>query len=110
MANNPKSLLNGNKSIVRKNLGLCKHSEIYLKNIAVDQMLYKNIDLARKDMSNKLMVFKGNREKAKFCCLAEKGHVWKESGVTTQGKRKLEVYTILLSNEKIITDNVVNFF
>ena len=62
MANNSKSLLNENKSIVRKKLGLCEHSEIYLKNIVMDLIVYKNIDLARKDMSNKLMVFKGNRK------------------------------------------------
>ena len=30
IANNPKSFVNGSKSVVKNNLGLCKHFEIYL--------------------------------------------------------------------------------
>ena len=47
-----------------------------------------------------------------FCHLAEKGHVWEESGVTTQGKREVEVGTLLLGNDKsnIIVDKVLSYF
>ena len=31
---------------------------------------------------------------------AEKGHVWKESWITTQGRRELEVGTLLLGIDK----------
>ena len=41
---------------------------------------------------------------AKFSWSAKKGHVWKESGVTTQGRREVEVGTLLLGNDK---DNVI---
>ena len=41
---------------------------------------------------------------------AEKGHVWKESGVMTQGKREVEVRTILLGNDKNnIVDKVLSY-
>ena len=41
---------------------------------------------------------------------AEKGHVWKESGVMTQGKREVEVGTILLGNDKNnIVDKVLSY-
>ena len=66
IANNSKSFANGNKSIMRNNLGLCKCSEIYLfrtfKSIVMNLMV-KNIDLARKDISNKLMIFNSNRKR-----------------------------------------------
>ena len=44
--------------------------------------------------------------------LAEKGHTWKESGVTTQGGREMEVGTLLLSNDEnnIIVENVLSYF
>ena len=45
MINNSHSFANRSKSITRNNLGLCKHSEIYLfrtfKNIAMDLMVQK---------------------------------------------------------------------
>ena len=43
-----------------------------------------------------------------YGCLAEKGHAWKESGVTTQGRREVEVGTLLLSNDEdnVIAENV----
>ena len=46
------------------------------------------------------------------CYLAEKGHAWKESGVTTQGGREMEVGTLLLSNDEnnIIVENVLSYF
>ena len=47
-----------------------------------------------------------------FCRLVEKGHVWKESGVTTQARMKVEVGTLLLSNNKnnAIAKNVLSYF
>ena len=33
-------------------------------------------------------------------CLAEKGHAGTEPGVTTQGRKEVEVGTLLLSNDK----------
>ena len=43
---------------------------------------------------------------------ADKGHVWKESGVTTQGKKEVEVGTLWLGNDKtnVIVDKVVSYF
>ena len=32
--------------------------------------------------------------------MVEKGHIWKESGVTTQRRRQVEVGTLLLCNDK----------
>ena len=62
-------------------------------------------------MSNKLMIFASNRKKVEFCCLVEKGHVWKELGVMTQGRRELEVGTLFLSNDKnVIAENVLSYF
>ena len=40
-----------------------------------------------------------------FCYLAEKGHVFKESGVMTQGKKEVEVDTLWLGDDKT---NVIN--
>ena len=44
--------------------------------------------------------------------LTEKGHIWKESGVTTQVRREVEVGTLLLGNDKnnAIADNVLSYF
>ena len=51
-------------------------------------------------------------KKVGFCCLAEKGHVWKESGVTTHGNREVELGTLLLSNDKnhVTAENVLSYF
>ena len=66
IANNSKSFVNGNKSMIRNNLGLCKYSEIYLilnfQKHSHD-LIIKNIDLTRKDISNKIMIFKSDRKK-----------------------------------------------
>ena len=45
-------------------------------------------------------------------CLVEKGHAWKESGVTTQGRREVQVGTLLLSNDEnhVISENVLSYF
>ena len=53
-------------------------------------------------MSNKLMIF-GND-------MAEKGHVWKESGSMTQGRREVEVGTLLESRDEknVIAENVLS--
>ena len=42
----------------------------------------------------------------------EKGYVWKESGVMAQGRREVEVGTLLLGNDKnnVITEKVLSYF
>ena len=42
----------------------------------------------------------------------EKGYVWQESGVTTQGRQEVEVGTLLLGNDKnnVIADKVSSYF
>ena len=42
----------------------------------------------------------------------EKGHVWKESGVTTERRRDVEVSSILLGNDKnnVIANKVLSYF
>ena len=52
-------------------------------------------------------IWEQQKKKVEFQYLAVKGHVWKESGVTTQGRRGLEVGILLLSNDKnVIAENV----
>ena len=36
----------------------------------------------------------------KFCPLAKKGHVWKQSGVTKEGAKEEEVGTLFFGNDK----------
>ena len=50
-------------------------------------------------MSNKLMIL-------------EKGHVWKESGVKTHGRRDVELGTLLLSIDEnnVLAENVLSYF
>ena len=52
------------------------------------------------------------KKAAEFCHLAEKGHVWEESGVATHRKSEVEVGTSLLGNNKInvIADEVLTYF
>ena len=47
-----------------------------------------------------------------FCCVTEKDHVWKESGVTTQEGKEMEVVTLLLGNYKssVTADKVLSYF
>ena len=42
----------------------------------------------------------------------KKGHAWKESGVTIQGRREVEVGTLLLSNDEnnVIAENLLSYF
>ena len=56
---------------------------------------HKNIHW--KAWSNKLMILGSDRKKQ--WSLAEKGHVWKEWGVMTQGK-EVEEGTLLLGSDK----------
>ena len=65
-----------------------------------------------KDMSNKLMVFRSKRKKVEFHRSAEKGRVWKEPWVMTQGKREVELGALLLSNDKnnVIAEKVLSYF
>ena len=44
--------------------------------------------------------------------MAEKGHVWKESEVTTQRRRDVEVGSLLLDNDKsnVIADKNFCYF
>ena len=62
-------------------------------------------------MSSKLMIFESNRKLVQFCHSAVKCHVWNELGVTTQGRREVEVAILLLSNDKInvTAENVLNY-
>ena len=61
-------------------------------------------------MSKKLMIFKSNRKKVEVCCSAVNGYVWKESGVTTQGRMEVEVAILLLNNDKnnVTVENVLS--
>ena len=47
-----------------------------------------------------------------FCHSAVKGHVWKESGVSTQERREVEVAILLLNNNKnnVTAENVLSYF
>ena len=47
-----------------------------------------------------------------FCHSVVKGHVWKESGVTTQAKRVVEVAILLLNNVKnnVTAENELSYF
>ena len=48
---------------------------------------------------------------AEFWCLVEKGHVWKESGVTTQWRSEVEVGILFLDNDKnVIVHKVLSYF
>ena len=51
-------------------------------------------------------------KKAEICHAAVNGHVWKESGVTTQGRREVEVAILLLNNDKnnVTAENVLSYF
>ena len=42
----------------------------------------------------------------------EKDHFWKESGIMTQGRREVEIGTLLLSNDKnnVIAEDVLSYF
>ena len=44
--------------------------------------------------------------------MTEKGYVWKESGVMTQGSKEVEVGTLLLSNDEnnVIAKNILSYF
>ena len=61
---------------------------------------YENIDLAMKDISNKLMIFINGRKNGR------------ESGFRTQGRREVEIGTRLLGNDKnnVIVDKVLSYF
>ena len=47
-----------------------------------------------------------------LCRSAVKGHVWEESGVTTQGKGEVEVAILVLNNDKnnVTAKNVLSYF
>ena len=72
-------------------------------------LMVKNIDLARKLYQKNISrrYIKGNYIKQindtqewRKKKMAEKGHVWKESEVTTQRRRDVEVGSLLLDNDK----------
>ena len=65
-----------------------------------------------KEFDNKLMISGVTEKKLESCWWAEKSHVRKESGVTTQGRREVELGTLLLSNDKnnVIVENVLSYF
>ena len=52
------------------------------------------------------------KKSVEFHRSAQKGHVWKESGVMKQGRRDMEVGTLLLGKDKskVIADKVLSYF
>ena len=59
----------------------CQACNVWVKDIMTTQKGQKKyIDLARKDKSNKLMIFRDDRKitPAEFSCFVEKGLVWKK--------------------------------
>ena len=69
--------------------------------------------MARKDISNKVMIFESDRKKQ------QNSAVWwkkvmsgKNSGVTTQGRKEVEVDTVLLGSDKSngIVNKVLSYF
>ena len=58
------------------------------------------------------MIFRSDKKMTVFHCLAEQGHVCKESGVMTHWRREVEVGILLLGNDKnnVIIDKVVSYF
>ena len=65
-------------------------------------------------MWNKLTIFGKDRKKHQNLekNSAERGHVWKESGITNEGSREVEVGTLLQGNDKnnVIADKVLSCF
>ena len=76
IANNSRSFSNWSKPIIRNNLGLCKGCQNlpYLELLKTLSWIewYKNIDLAMKDLSNKLMIFGGDRKKGRILSFSGK--------------------------------------
>ena len=66
---------------------------------------YKKIDLARKDISNKLMIFGSEKQKQQNSAVRQKK-------VMILGRREVEVGTLLLGNDKnnVIADKVLSYF
>ena len=66
---------------------------------------YKKIDLARKDISNKLMTFGSDKQKQQNSAVQQKK-------VMILGRREVEVSTLLLGNDKnkVIADKVLSYF
>ena len=62
-------------------------------------------------MSNKLMIFESIRKKGGVLSF-DSNYVWKESGVTTQGRMEVEVAILLLNNDKnnVTAENVSSYF
>ena len=59
------------------------------------------------------MIFRSNRKKTtEFHHSVEKGHVIKKLGVTTQGRKEVDVDILLLGNDKnnVITNKVLSYF
>ena len=70
------------------------------KDIVMDLMVYK----CRFGKERYIKQINHTREWHKmveFCLSAEKGHIWKESGVTAQGRREVEVGTLLLGKFEV---------
>ena len=62
-------------------------------------------------MSNKLMIFESIRKKGGVLSF-DSNYVWKESGVTKQGRMEVEVAILLLNNDKnnVTAENVSSYF
>ena len=63
-------------------------------------------------MSNKLMIFESNRKKGGILSFNSQWSCLKKSGVTTQGRREVEVAILLLNNDKnnVTAENVLSYF
>ena len=84
IANNSKSLASRSKSI--------KRNDLVLWNLP-----YNGIKIYQ----DKLMIFGSDRKKWQNADVqGKKGHIWKEWRFMTQGRRKVEVGTLLLGNDK----------
>ena len=72
-------------------------------------ILYKNIDLAKKDVSDKLIIFGSNRKNGGIPSVG--GRRSGQTGVMTQGRREIKVGTLFLSNDEnnVIAENVLSF-
>ena len=68
--------------------------------------------MAKKDIKEINNIRELQNKMVEFCCLVEKSHIWKESGIVTQERREVEVDTLLLGNDKnnVIANKVFSCF
>ena len=69
--------------------------------------------MARKDISNQISgIWECQKKLVEFCCSVEQGHIKKKTGVMRQGRKKVEVGTLFLFNDKtnVVADKVLSYF